>query len=57
MTSVRQDPPHAVPSDTAANPRWMPTGHAMIVALVLGMAAGTIAAFLLTLARVESVVR
>ncbi len=56
MTFPREDeaaPSHAVPSDTAEYARWLPSGQSIFVALVLGAAAGTIAAFVLTLARAE----
>jgi hypothetical protein len=59
MTSLRQDdavPSHAVASDTAADARWLPSGHSIVVALVLGAAAGTIAAFLQTLVQAEGIV-
>jgi hypothetical protein len=59
MTSLRQEdavPSHAVPSDTAEDARWIPTGHAILVALVLGAASGTLAAWMLTLARAEKLV-
>ena len=59
MTPLRQDgavPSHAVASDAAEDARWLPAGHAIVVALVLGAVAGTIAAFLSRLAQAEGLV-
>jgi hypothetical protein len=59
MTFLRQHdavPSHAVASETAEDARWLPSGHSIFVALVLGAAAGTIAAFVMTLARAEGLV-
>ena len=46
----------AVSADTAQDARWMPSGRAIVVALVLGAAAGTIAALFLILVRAEGLV-
>ena len=59
MTPLRQEgavPFHAVASDAAEDARWLPAGHAIVVALVLGAAAGAIAAFLSIIAHAEGVV-
>ena len=59
MTPLRQDgavPSYAVASDAAEDARWLPAGHAIVVAPVLGAAAGTIAAFLSILAQAEGLV-
>jgi hypothetical protein len=59
MTPLRQDgavPSHAVASDAAEDGRWLPTGRAIVIALVLGAAAGTIAAFLSIIAQAEGLV-
>ena len=59
MTPLRQDgavPSYAVASDAAEDARWLPAGHAIVVALVLGAVAGTIAAFLSRLAQAEGLV-
>lgn len=60
MIPLRQDgavPSHAVASDAAEDARWLPAGHSIVVALVLGAAAGAMAAFLSIIAQTEGIVR
>jgi hypothetical protein len=54
MTDLRQD--EAVPFHAAEGTRWMSIAHAVVVAFVLGAAAGAIPTSVLLLARAKGLV-